>query len=1200
MPRLFLLIGMFFSVLLNAQADNPPGKDPCHYSTEGKDFWLGFMQNRNTGTSHYIEITVTSRVGAEITVTYGPNEVLLGKYQVGANASVPISIDYNLLESNGSETNENKGIHLVSTNPVNVYALNYRTQSSDVAVIYPTESLGSEYYAMCYSPRYTSNNESNSEFLIVATEDNTTVKITPSRNTDQGKTANATFSVSLNKGQTYQVQSSNTDASGREDLTGSYVLANKPIAFFSGSKATTIPFSGYTNYSYDHLFEQIPPTSTWGKEFYVVPLKMRTKDTYRVLAAEDGTLVKIEGTNTSRLLSRGEFFEFELANSQACRITATRKILLAQYCRSQRADETSGVGDPFMVIVSPVSQKINDVTFVAYESTKIKNIFFVNVICLTSDKDNISLDGAPVGNNFFSYPGSIYSYAQIQISKGAHTLRNSNPTGGFLAFIYGFGDSGDTESYGYGVGFNLNIQLDVGGNATSDTLEICKGTVTKLDAGAYFDTYKWSTNETTPSINVSKEGWYSVTASTVAGCMLEDKVYLKVNDPKIAFGKDTSSCGQGKIVLDAGKGFKTYRWQDGSEKQTFTVVKSGDYSVVGTTEFGCQASDTIHVDVFQVPEVKIVGDSLNCGIFTSTLKVNITNIDQTLWNYSGAGKWTCNSPDLVFENIKPDEVTLKANKLGLYTVNYVLTTKDGCQDSDSFQIGFFETPESSFTIESPESTDKCSTYERIVKYTGKNGASAKYTWDFGGLMVLGTIAPDQFRVSIGANNPNRTISLLVEENGCSSVVTTKSIGVKPNFEFGADTVHGCDKQCVHFYSKMLIDDQVTYSWDFGDGSVSSEQNPWHCYQDTGKYAVSLIVTNAIDGCRNGWVEEEMIKIYPTPKPVISTNPEFCYDDTVSFGYLNVKDYSHCKWFAKGNQLLSSENTKATYFLKNEISEVGFVVEENRCSSDTLKIQVKRKPNFDFVSDEPEVCLPFPVTLKAIPKDPDLQFRWSVDSLQQIPGDSLSHLFHKDGFYSVRLEAFSGLTGCSDVLDKSQFIHIYPLPEVAYSQNYDVATMDHPEISFSNQTIGAASYLWDFGDGKTSKEQSPKHKYSAIGEYKVLMEAVSDFGCTDTIGSTVKIVPYSFYMANAFRPDSEIPENRVFIPIPEGINPAKYKFAVYNRVGSTIFESENSGEGWNGNLSNGTKAEGGVYVWIVKYEDIQGFDHQQKGTVMLLR
>jgi hypothetical protein len=47
------------------------GKDPCHYSTEGKDFWFGLMQNRNEGAEHYIEITVSSRKGAEITLSYG-------------------------------------------------------------------------------------------------------------------------------------------------------------------------------------------------------------------------------------------------------------------------------------------------------------------------------------------------------------------------------------------------------------------------------------------------------------------------------------------------------------------------------------------------------------------------------------------------------------------------------------------------------------------------------------------------------------------------------------------------------------------------------------------------------------------------------------------------------------------------------------------------------------------------------------------------------------------------------------------------------------------------------------------------------------------------------------------------------------------------------------------------------------------------
>jgi len=345
---------------------------------------------------------------------------------------------------------------------------------------------------MCYSPRYTSGNESNSEFLIVASQDNTLVKLTPKRNTEKGNLAGISFSITLNKGQSYQVQSSNTDGTGKEDLTGSFVVADKPIAFFSGSKATTIPFSGYTNYSYDHLFEQIPPTSTWGKEFYVVPLKFRSKDTYRILAAENATVVTIEGTNTIKNLAKGEYYEFELRSTEACRIISNRKILLAQYCRSQRADEANGVGDPFMIILSPVVQKINDVTFVAYESERIKDIFYINIITLSSEVGNIFLDGISISSFFKSFPNGLYSYAQVPTSKGTHRLRNTNETGGFLAFIYGFGSNGSTESYGYGVGFNLDVQIDIVGNWVSSTPVICKGTVTKLEVENIFDAYQWS------------------------------------------------------------------------------------------------------------------------------------------------------------------------------------------------------------------------------------------------------------------------------------------------------------------------------------------------------------------------------------------------------------------------------------------------------------------------------------------------------------------------------------------------------------------------------------------------------------------------------------------------------------------------------------------------------------------------------------
>jgi len=101
MKQLILLFGIALSFFLTAWADEQPVKDPCHYSTEGTDFWFGFMQNRNTGEVHYTEITVTSRLGAQISVTYGSGETLIDNYTIGSNASVTIPINYSLLMVTG-------------------------------------------------------------------------------------------------------------------------------------------------------------------------------------------------------------------------------------------------------------------------------------------------------------------------------------------------------------------------------------------------------------------------------------------------------------------------------------------------------------------------------------------------------------------------------------------------------------------------------------------------------------------------------------------------------------------------------------------------------------------------------------------------------------------------------------------------------------------------------------------------------------------------------------------------------------------------------------------------------------------------------------------------------------------------------------------------------------------------------------------
>ncbi len=303
-----ILIVIFLPVIVVAQ------DDVCRKSTEGKDFWFGFMESRNYNPDHYLEITVTAREATNFTISVGPDEIpFKGPYFVDSNSSTQVKIPWELVETIGSEQIQDKGIHLVSEKPVNVYALNWDQNSADVAVIYPIESLGFEHFAMCYYPDIDLNNPysgngRNSEFLIVATMDSTVIEITPTKVTDQLKPKDSTFIIVMNKGEVYQVQSENLEGSaqnGQGDLTGSYVKADKPIAFYSGSLSTRIPFG---ECCWDHLYEQIPAIRSWGREYFVVPLKSREQDRYRILAAEDNTTIQISG-RTPFTLDRGEFEE---------------------------------------------------------------------------------------------------------------------------------------------------------------------------------------------------------------------------------------------------------------------------------------------------------------------------------------------------------------------------------------------------------------------------------------------------------------------------------------------------------------------------------------------------------------------------------------------------------------------------------------------------------------------------------------------------------------------------------------------------------------------------------------------------------------------------------------------------------------------------------------------------------------------------
>ncbi|WP_141655460.1 T9SS type B sorting domain-containing protein [Roseivirga seohaensis] len=432
------LILSFFGLLCIALSVN------AQVTTEGRDFWFGFMDNNQAES---IEIYISAEKSTSVTIQT-PRDVFNVTVTVDPGVSKKVILPINLMPTD--EGKHGFGIHVTSDNPISLYALNKRQASADAAVILPTPALGNEYYVVAHRepPGDGTGSDLESEFLVVASEDDTQIEITPTGTTYNGWLKGIPQTITLNAGETYQVKSD-------EDLSGSYVRTVsqnssdcKSIAVFGGNKFTNV---GGCGPYHDHLYEQMFPVSTWGENFLFVPYETRKGGDYvKIIASENDTRVVISKMSQTVILQAGEVRVFEKLEGVRT-ISADKPITVAQFSRSQECD---GVfADPFMIIVSPLEQRIKSVTFNAFAVQVISNYYLTLITTKDAVKD-VFLDGVDVTDKF-KIEGDA-AYASFNIAQGNHRLTAPE---GVIAYVYGYGDK---ESFGYSAGAsleNLNAQL---------------------------------------------------------------------------------------------------------------------------------------------------------------------------------------------------------------------------------------------------------------------------------------------------------------------------------------------------------------------------------------------------------------------------------------------------------------------------------------------------------------------------------------------------------------------------------------------------------------------------------------------------------------------------------------------------------------------------------------------------------------------
>ncbi|MBI2422816.1 MAG: Ig-like domain-containing protein [Candidatus Hydrogenedentes bacterium] len=341
---------------------------------------------------------------------------------------------------------EERGILISSFDDITVYGLSRKANTTDAFAGFPVDTFGTSHRVLAFP---TASN-GQSQFAVVAPQDDTTVTITPSVEAS-GRPAGTPFEVVLNNLEAFQLK---TFTQGT-DLSGTLITSDKPVGLFSGNSCANVP-NGSVGFC-DHLTQQIPPLNTWGTQVITLQIQTRSNgDTFLVLAAEDETTVTIDGPVPGLVtLDAGQTNQLLLEGANI--ISADKPILVAQYANGSQFD--GALGDPFMMLVPPSEQFLNRYTFATPGSGFTRN--FVNIIARTADADAgaVLLDGAPLEATVFTPVGeSGFSSTSVEISIGSHSIASTQPLG---IYVYGFGVD---DSYGYPGGLSLsNLKLLPGG-----------------------------------------------------------------------------------------------------------------------------------------------------------------------------------------------------------------------------------------------------------------------------------------------------------------------------------------------------------------------------------------------------------------------------------------------------------------------------------------------------------------------------------------------------------------------------------------------------------------------------------------------------------------------------------------------------------------------------------------------------------------
>jgi gliding motility-associated-like protein len=520
-----------------------------------------------------------------------------------------------------SGTPFNKGILIESDVDISAYYEIANKYNPDRFTLKGDNALGKEFYIPSQNlyPNYPLTPAAREQVDIVATEDDTNVTITITADV-KGNTAGSTFTVTLNKGQTYCLRSTSGDAS--VSLGGTHIVSDKDIAVTISDDS--VRHSGIT--SYDLIGDQIVPISVIGNEYiavntlYDIDSYTNTAQKIFITATEDNTEVTVNGTALTPSLNAGEMLSYDITNQNFDYITSNNDIYVYQI--SSVAYEMGSALVPSIECTGSTSvsfSRIYSGLFAVQIMTQYKNIKYFSMTpanLLSSAVWNRVEETGDANDDDTWYACVIDMNASTET---VYTISNSSG----LFHLSVLDANGSSMSYGYFSSFN-SIKIEgvsmscVGEEITLSTSQ--DASLLTWEFQGVDDVERDTIATDVNSITAEEDGTYYVSME-FSGCLAEDEIEVEFEQPEFYIKDiDEEICYDGlPITLESetvdSTAVYTYQWYDDDgaiEGATdsyyeFTPTAGSSYNFsleatdTGTLE--CTATDDVSVSIKVLPQV---------------------------------------------------------------------------------------------------------------------------------------------------------------------------------------------------------------------------------------------------------------------------------------------------------------------------------------------------------------------------------------------------------------------------------------------------------------------------------------------------------------------------------------------------------------------------------------------------------------------